>query len=282
MKKISRLIIELSSQEQELSSAQFLAPCVLGGKVQTKVSGLVYKFDPQPKDFVGWAIFQPLNEKTARVLEEASLPIVSEYLRLFKTFRFRLAYKLESQTWLGYPTNEADMRQRLGQAKPIAINLVTQAIHLEQIVARFDGQAFWFEDIDRGADPIISEELRSALSKKVPAKDLHFANLTPEMRTTYGLIQDKERKEREQKIKLVENRDQARLQEALRVGGNAKLKQFCDQGGFWLVDWTTKDGEQHSSAISKNDLTVISSGICLSGYDRNFDLQSLVKVIEQR
>ena len=34
--------------------------------------------------------------------------------------------------------------------------------------------------------------------------------------------------------------------------------------------------------VSKRDLTVISSGICLSDRDRDFDLQSLVGVIEKR
>ncbi|KAF0247357.1 MAG: hypothetical protein FD167_3242 [bacterium] len=274
--------MQLSSQEQELMSTQFLAPCVLGGRVQTKVSHLVYKFDPQPKDFVGWAIFQPINEKMAKVVEEASLPMVSEYLKLFKAFRFRLAYKLESQTWLAYPVNEADMRQRLGLVKPVAIHLATEATEMEQVVVRYDGGAWWFEDVDPSADPIIAEELRTVLRKKVPAKDLRFANLTPEMRTTYSLIEDKEKKEREQKIKLLQNCDETRLKEALRVGGNARLHQFRDQGRFWVVDWFTSDDQRHTSAISKHDLTVISSGICLSGYDRNFDLQSLVKVIEQR
>ena len=59
-----------------------------------------------------------------------------------------------------------------------------------------------------------------------------------------------------------------------------------DQLPVWLVsqtvEWQTFDGEYHSSAISKQDLTVISSGICLSGLDRDFDLQSLVGVIEKR
>jgi hypothetical protein len=39
---------------------------------------------------------------------------------------------------------------------------------------------------------------------------------------------------------------------------------------------------RHTSAIAKADLTVVSSGICLSGRDRDFDLQSLVGVIEHQ
>lgn len=282
MSSIRRLILNLNHQEQELCKTQFLAPCVLGGKIQARLSGLVYKFSPKPKDFVGWAIFQPINEKEAKVVEEASLPMVIEYLKLFKAFRFRLAYKLESLTWLAYPVNEADMRQRLGRPKPVAINLVTKAAPLEQVIARCDGNTWWFEDIDRTSDPIISEELCDLLSKKIPTKNLRIPNLTPEMLVVYSLIQAKEEKEQEEKLKLLQNKDESRLQEALRVGGNAKLKQFSDNGDFWLIDWTTKNGEVHRSAISKKDLTVISSGICLSGYDRHFDLQSLVKVIEQR
>lgn len=47
------------------------------------------------------------------------------------------------------------------------------------------------------------------------------------------------------------------------------------------MEWTTAEGDSHSSAISKADLTVISAGIGLSERDRDFDLQSLVGVVEQ-
>lgn len=293
MANIHKLIKSLCAQEQELCKTQFLAPCVLGASVITRLSGLIYKFAPQPNNFVGWAIFQPVNERLAKVVEEADLPMIAEYLQLFKSFRLRLAYKLESLTWLAYPINEADMRQRLGFVKPIVLHLVTEGLEFEQVMARFDGGAWWFEDIDRTSDPMLGEQLREATERKVLAKDLRFSGLTPEMRTTYSFIEQRRNREQErlkrekellqrEKLKLVQNSDQYRLSEALRVGGNAKLKQFQDRGDYWVVDWSTKDGERNTSAISKRDLTVISSGICLSGMDRNFDLQSLVKIIERR
>jgi len=46
------------------------------------------------------------------------------------------------------------------------------------------------------------------------------------------------------------------------------------------VQWRTPLGSVHFSSIATEDLTVISSGICLSGEDRKFDMQSLVGVMD--
>ncbi|MGH9822716.1 MAG: hypothetical protein ACREDR_05630, partial [Blastocatellia bacterium] len=76
-------------------------------------------------------------------------------------------------------------------------------------------------------------------------------------------------------------RETSLLRTALdRAGGT--LESTRDHGDYWTIEWTSGNGERHRSAISKTDLTVISSGICLSGRDRDFDLTSLVGVMEGR
>ncbi len=278
MKDIKDLLRSISRQEEQLRATEFLAPCVRGGQVRAKVAGLVYTFQPDPRNFEGWGIFVPLDDKIAGVSETADLPIISEYLRLLAPLRVRLVQPLQGQTWLAYPVNESDMRQRFAVAKPVAVHLVTEAKPFEQIVARSDGKIFWFEEVDRRADPEFADELNAALQNATPPEDVSFKGLTPEMRVAYDLAAQQASelfKHRRQQ------RDAERLQDALSVGGG-QLADFHDRGDFWLVEWQTRDGQHHTSAIAKHDLTVISAGICLSGQDRDFDLQSLVGVVEQR
>jgi len=285
------------------------------------VANIIYTFTPQPQDFEGWGIFQPVDGKIAEVVEEPSLPQLAEYLKLLKPLRLRLAHLLQAQTWLAYPVNESDMQQRLGAAKPVPVNLVTEAAAFEPIIARFDGSAWWFDEIDRRAEPQPAELLREQLRQGTMPENVRFPGMTPEMLTVYDLAlqqteayqlrlqhqrevreqQERQREQRQQRRaqrdeqRRVQERqsprgrrqrgsaqgDEGRLRDALHMGGG-ELREFRDRGEFWQVEWMTRNGDRHTSAISKGDLTVISSGICLSGYDRNFDLQSLVGVIEAR
>ncbi|WP_373527794.1 hypothetical protein [Nostoc sp.] len=275
MTNIFKLINQIAIAEAQLSVTQFLAPCVKGGRVRTRVAGMVYTFSPKPSKFEGWGIFQAVDEKTATVVEEADLPQIAEYLQHFPQVRLRLAHPLRGQTWLAYPVNEADMRQRLKVVKPIAVHLVTEGVTFEQIIARWNGQSCWFEEVDRRTDPALSETLQSAVKQLTSAEELHFKGITPKIRTVYELA-----------TRRIEGfaqpqQDEKRLRKALQMGGG-ELRQFHDRSDYWTVDWTTADGVRHTSAIAKNDLTVVSSGICLSGRDRDFDLQSLVGVMEQQ
>jgi hypothetical protein len=282
--KIKNLIQAMAQQEEQALNTEFFAPCVRGGLLRARVKQLIYTFKSLPEDFEGWGIFLPLNNKEAELLEEASLFQVAEYLQLLKPLRVRLVQQLRGQTWLAYPANESDAEQRFGSARPLLVHLVSEGAQFEQIIARSDGNAFFFEDTDRRSDPVVARTLRSELASNTQVQDLRFATLTPEMRIAYQLalqpyVPPAKRRHKDLQAVPQPKSDAARLSEALQTGGG-NLEGFTDRGDYWTVEWISRTGEHHTSAISKEDLTVISSGICLSGMDRDFDLQSLVGVIE--
>jgi hypothetical protein len=275
MDDIRKLLNQIASAEADLRSTKFLAPCVRGGRVRTRVAGMVYTFTPKPRQFEGWGIFQPVDEQTATLVETADLPEIAAYLQHFQTVRLRLADRLQTQTWLAYPVNEADMQQRFKVVKPVLVHLVTEGVAFEQIVARWNGGSCWFEEVDRRSDPGYVEILQSKLKQLIPPQELQFKGITPELRSLYGLVAQRTEGFAQPQ------RDEKQLRQALKLGGG-ELHQFQDRGDYWTVDWITADGTRHTSAIAKDDLTVVSSGICLSGRDRDFDLQSLVGVMEER
>lgn len=275
MVDIRALLNQLATQEQELLTRQFLAPCVRGGRVRTQLDGLVYAFWPEPRDFQGWGIFQPTDTKTATLLEPASLDCIEAYLQPFEVFRLLLARSLRERTWLAFPANRSDMQQRLGWAKPIPVHLVAAGVAFDTIVARYDGRSFWFERSDRRADPLPSEALRQAFRERLRPEDLQGKGIAPEMRAAYDLATQ------HLEAFSATSRDERRLRAALKTGGG-ELQHFSDREDYWQVEWTAADGQRHASAIAKSDLTVMSAGICLSGRDRDFDLQSLVGVVENQ
>jgi hypothetical protein len=278
MADIRKLLNQISAQEAQMHQTQFLAPCVGGGLVRTRISGIIYTFTPKPRNFEGWGIFQAVNDKTAQVVDEPSLPQLAEYLKLMPLFRLRLAHILQGKTWLAYPMNESDVKQRIGMVKPVPVYLVEDSTNFEPIIARYDGCSWWFDELDRRGDPLIAEQMRREIKKVTATAELRCKGITPEMRTVYDLVTQRTK---EFAAKMQHKRDEKRIAAALRQGGG-ELQEFRANKDHWVIQWTTSDGEHHTCAIAKHDLTVISSGICLSGRDRDFDLQSLVGVIEHR
>lgn len=278
MANVRNLIETFAEQEARLLQTTFLAPCVPGGSVCTRVEGMVYTFAATPPDFEGWGLFRPVDAKQAQLVEEASLSQVATYLKLFPTFQLHLILPLQHQTWLAYPANTSDVRQRVGDVRPIPVHLVMHGAAFEAIRVRWDGGAWWYEAEDRRTDPRIAAYLREALKAETEPGALQNKGLTPEMRSAYSLAFRRTETARLQRRCV---HDKVRLQQALDFAGGA-LQDFHDRGDFWLVDWNTPDGESHRSAINKQDLTVVSAGICLSDQDQDFDLQSLVSVVAQR
>ncbi|MFW5966651.1 MAG: hypothetical protein ACOCV2_03985 [Persicimonas sp.] len=273
------LIDQLADAERRLRQAHFVAPCVPGGGVCTRIEGLVRTFDPAPEDFEGWGIFAA-DAVRARLVEEASPGDIERYLGLFSTLRLVLVEPLDGRSWLAFPANRSDMAQRFSEVRPVVVHLVERARAFETIVARTDGSNFWFERIDRVADPALAERLRAAKDETAHPAALTLAGLTPEMREAYALTWGPDTPE-PTRYDAAHLDAEELLAQALASGGG-RLCDFGDGGVFWNVRWETGDGETHQSAVDKEDLTVISAGICLSGRDRDFDLQSLVGVVEDR
>jgi hypothetical protein len=237
--------------------------------VRVRIEGLVQTYRP---DRTGWGVFDLHADGAACWREAASPQQIDRYLSRLPVLRVRLAYRLQSETWLSWPVSNGDYQARFGPPRPLTVQLAPGGDAFEVVQARYDGTAWWFEQIDRGADPRPADLLRQALAAGQGPDDLRFHDLTPEMRTVYGLAA-------EQHAGFEALRETRRLQVALALG-NARLQSFQTRDDVFVVTWVTAGGETHVSAISPQDLTVISAGICLSDGDRTFDLQSLPGVVD--
>jgi hypothetical protein len=240
--------------------------------VRTMIAGIPHTLTPRGRAFEGWGIFRVVGYDDVALLEEAGLSAIDAYLELFPPARLRLVRQMRGGTWLAFPMSPADALRCGGTRGPVAVHLVNGCGRFDAVAARFDGSACWFDTLDRRADPMIADALRDAAARSIPAVSLRISGLSPEDRAAYSALFEP----------VVGGRtDERRLRRALELGGGS-LHGYHDRGEFWLVEWRTPDGELHTSAIRKGDLTVIGAGICLSDHDRDFDLQSLVGVVHDR
>jgi hypothetical protein len=271
---IHYLIAAVAARENALRETPFVAPRVAGGRIAVRVAGLVCTFEVTPTAFEGWGIFAATDasdSKRARLLEPAPPERIDAYLRVLPARRLRLAHRMTRNTWIGFPLSGP-------LATPVPVHLVEAGVNaFEAVVARWDGRAAWFHHVDRRANPRHADRLTEALGALTPPYELRGPGLTPHMRAAYELAANQHAGLRQ----WLRQRDEAnRVRRALERGGGQLLAQH-DRGDYWTVEWRTADGMRHTSAIARADLTVMSAGICLAGRDGDFDLQSLVGVVEQ-
>ena len=304
------LIARLSQESQQLLTKEVIAPLLPGGRIRTRLSGLVYEFKPRER-FVGWGRFRPLNEREAEPLGEALPWERGAYLELFPALRVVLLWPDTSGrapgTWLALPYNESDVRQRFGfSMEPLPVFLcdpTNGAERFERVIARVDGSALWFEGPDALADPSHSEWLREATSREAGEEMLPGLAASERLALLYWRIRQLElslpaaarlseqisrRSHQEQRAWLSREAQRLGLEENLRHAlskADAMLHSFSEviapdgSTSQLIVEWSER-GQVHRyrSAIDPR-LTVVSSGICLSGRDRDFDLTSLVSVM---
>jgi hypothetical protein len=266
---VRHLLDKMEAAEGAFLEAEFLAPVTPGGKVRVRIAGVVCTLRVVDDAPPGWAILKPLSLDRARMVARPSPAQVREYLALFPAVRLILASHAEGR-WLAMPAHAGDSRFRIEGLVPVHLAAGVEAF--QQAIARFDGQTFWFQEVDRRRNPAVAAYLREALAAEMPPDALHKPTLTAEERAAYVWAYGASEAARR-------DRQEERIREALAHAG-AEMTSYVEREDSYTVTYTV-DGRPHRSTVRRDDLTVLAAGICLSGGDRQFDLASLVGVLRQ-
>ena len=272
-KPINDALNRLVEAEEKFLASEFLAPAIRGGQVQMRIAGVICRLKIQPTDFEGFGVFRPKSHAEAQLVRPARLAERQRYLELFPIVRLIVAGR-QDDMWLAIPAHRGDTRFQMEGMVPV--RLVEEAQLFEVIQARFDGSQFWYAGSDPRWDPAMAAYLRQALEKMVTPDKLDRPGLTAEERQAYASNYWPRYETSEEARR---SREENRLRQALEHAG-AELRDYVERRDVYTITYEV-DGQRHVSAISKNDLSVQVAGICLSGEDQKFDLQSLVGVIRE-
>jgi hypothetical protein len=280
-KKIHEALDRLEAREREFLGAQFLAPVLRGGQVAVRIAGVVCNLRITPRDFEGFGVFQARSHSEATLVRDATMIERRRYLELFASVRL-VVCRRDRDAIDAVPVNQADGRFSIEGR--IELRLTGQEANLfDAILARFDGNRFWFDRPDPRAEPAAAAYLRQALLAMTAPDDLDRPGLSPGQRLAYQLNHQARLDEAAavERARAIDQRTRAQQQLGDALGhAGAALRDFVEQGDQYRVTYEV-DGRRHVSIVGKGDLTVQTAGICLSGQDANFDLASLVGVMRE-
>jgi hypothetical protein len=280
--RIRSLLDRLEDAENQFVGQEFLAPIIHGGEVKTRIAAVQcrLKVTNEPPGGNGWGIFRALSTSLAAWQRKAPLAAVRRYLDLFPAVGMIAVRPMEQtpgRPWLALTANQGDRRIQL--RGPVPIYLVEEGLQaFDVVIARFDGSSFWFDRRDASRDPSIASYLREKMNLKAvdglppETETLRKRGLTREEREAYRYV----RSEIDNQLRQTVGQ---KLGRALRHAGGA-LEGFQERDDVYTVRYRVGERE-HQSVIRKEDFTVVSAGICLSGEDQRFDLTSLVSVLRE-
>ena len=272
-KRLHDLLEALAAAEERAFAAEFLAPMTRGGTVQVRIAGIVCRLRVSPAEFEGWGVFGSTSATQARLVRPAGLQERRRYLDLLPLLRVIICLRDEGR-WYGIPANRAV--SRFGIEGLIPVRLVEEAEPFEVLLTRFDGAQCWYDGPDARRDPGMAAYLRESLARMVEPGQLDRPGLTAEERAAYlvgygpRLLAEKESRR---------DRVEERLREALSHAG-AEFRGYQEIADAYRVVYDV-DGRRRVTVVARDDLSVQVAGICLSGKDRRFDLQSMVGVLRE-
>jgi len=276
-KNIIEYIGKLAQKQDEAMDGEFVAPCLRRGRIAVRIAGIVCRYKPSDPSFEGWGRFKVGSSNTvAELTGEATRRQISSYLSTLPRCRFRLVFQGLDQSWAAIPRNKGVFERHFGTYAPSVIRLVSTGTRFDSVVARHDGATWWYEGPDRTDSAKVRVSMAEAYdSGKMP----EVAGASPEDRDAFALAV-----EPKPVVGIYSPpTDEEKIRKMLERGGGAKLLSFTDVGDHWNISWVTKDGRRSSSSVMKDrGMSIISAGMCLSGRDADFDLISLVSVVENR
>jgi len=266
------LVMQLGQRELDWQGRNLLAPVVAPGRATVRLNGLIYTFNIRPAEQRGFGVFRLAREGFADWVRDATVQEREKYLRLWPHVRLRLLRELEPGNWLAYPVSP----QRATGGLPLVVHEVARGSQFELIRAAFDGRQLWYFDAVGNTRLQLAEEMSRALRDYVTPQELRLRGLTPEDRKAYAWLYRPPRVA----APTPGDPDETRLRLALARGGGV-LHGFTQDSENYQVSWRDSHGDMQFSCVRRRDLTVVSAGICLSDRDTDFDLTSLVGVVEE-
>jgi len=259
---ITELFSKIENAEQDFYNTEFISPVVSHGKVRVRILGLIQEFKVLG-DFEGWAILKPCSEKFVRVIGSPNLLQIEKYLTQFPSIRVTLCER-RTDGWYGFTHQGSGVEIRVLLADGVSL--------FDTVLTYHDSVNCWFAEIDRATDIISAEYLREALNKSILPDKLGIRGVIPYQRKAYQW-QFFLSKEHLKEVTL------ETIKKAVEHG-SGKFLSYIERRDSYVVTFSL-DGEEFKSTVMKKNFEVVSAGICLSGGDRKFDLQSLTGVIKE-
>ena len=270
------LVQKLAQLELDWQGCTLLAPVVAPGRATVRLQGLIYQFAIRPVEYRGFGVFR-LSQGVADWVRSATPSERERYLKLWPRRQVRLLREISPGIWMS----------------PLGVVYEVERGSLFELVeVAFDGRNYWYIRAVLNTRLSLAEEMARALAENVPAEELRLKGLTPADRVGYALCRGVQGGDCGPPltsgvqpivrvgVDVVLHDDHGRLSRALARGGGS-LRGFSVDDGAFQVSWRDSLGTDRFSVVSRGDLTVLSSGICLSDRDSDFDLTSLVGVMEE-
>jgi len=268
--RLHALFDKLEAQEQSFVRREVLAPVLPGRGVTVRIAGIVCQLKIDDARFSGWAVLQPLGTNKARIVRKATRGEVQKYLELLPLVRLIVVAR-DKSTLHALPAQSDDKRFNLTKAVPVLLG--EESVQpFDAVVTRFDGCNFWFEQRDARHSPLLAAYLRQSWHEAVAPEQLQKKGLSLEEKAAYAWAWQATEAGRRRG-------EEQRIAKALSHA-QGKLLSFIEREDVYTVTYRVHE-RTHTSTVRKDDLSVLTSGICLSGRDADFDLTSLVGVMNE-